>query len=209
MLNIKITVNATEYDADDLGCYVERYSLGGADPILNYVEVPYRDVPLDMTEAVADRVCFKHRTLKFPMLILENGTSVHKNFEQLFAGKRCKINIDDDPYYYEGRIKVGTLNTKKNAWEFDFEMIADPYTYKDYSITFSSPDTTTITNNGITVIPTVTNTSSITFSINGGSAITLNAGTHKDARIKLVSGSNTIVTTGDSSVTLTYREMVL
>ena len=210
MLNFTITVGQTEYDVlEDLNCYVKKYSIGGAEPILNYVEVPYRRTPLDMTEAVGDGVFYKNRTLTFPMRAKDDPIITHKNIENLFSGKVCKIKVQDDSYYYSGRVKVGALGTEHSAWDFDFTMIADPYTYKDMTVTFSSPDTTTITNNGIPVIPTVTTSGAITMAVNGGSAVSLTAGTHKDARFRLVSGGNTIVTTGDSSVTLTYREMVL
>lgn len=157
MLDFTISVDGASYDAiNDLHCYPKRYSIGEAVPRFEFVDVPYRDGTLDMTESVSGKVKYADRDLSFPMLIVsDTPQNDYHEVARLFHGKRCKITLQGEEYYYEGRVSIGKLETKNYTWQFNLTMDAHPYRMKDYSNVITSLSPANIVNSGISTVPTL------------------------------------------------------
>ena len=198
MLNISLCVDGVWYDAiNDLYCIPKKFNVGIAEPKTNYVQVPYRNGSLDMSEALTG-ITYKNREIAIPLLILHpEPLAVYDLVSNRFNGKKCKIRLfesleSQSEYYYEGRIRVGTLLTNDSKWEFDIFMNAFPFKMRDVLIYVDGATTKSITNEGIDTVPTITVETAMQGTWNGES-FTLAVGIHNPHSMVLKTGANTLV----------------
>lgn len=209
MLNVLIDNGTDKYNfIKDLNCYPRSFTIGTAEPKTNYVDVPYRDGSLDMSEAISP-IRYKSRQITIPMRIVhDEPLFIYDQISNAFSGKVCKIRILDkydgyDDYYYEGRITIEALETSKSAWDFDLFMLAHPYKMREVTFNLESPTELNFYNSGIDVIPVITTSALITGTWNG-EAFTLQAGTYEPVELKVKHGSNVIITNGTADFHISY-----
>ena len=211
MLNFKVIINNTEYDMiEDFQCYPQRFFIGEAEPKLYGVDVPYSDGELDYTNALSSDTHYKKRNIEIPLKVLHpDPKAVNSEIANLFSGKVCKIILDDEEYYYRGRVKIGKLQTSGWEWLFQFTMVAEPYKIKDVIVhlTATSSGTERRLNKGRkAVIPTVTTDKSIVIAYDNKTA-SFDAGTTKNPDFYLTNPSTLIEVTGqDATVVIKYEE---
>ena len=214
--SVKITVNNTTYDSlDDFGLAIENTDCIGT-PVRsadNMVAVPGRDGLLDMTDAVFGGEYFRSRdiTLKFGgMQESEDWDSVISAFRNLFEGKTVKVEFATLPgWYFTGRCRIVNFKHTRALGTFTFSIPeADPYMYKDCSVTqtaTSSGVSVTIPITRKTVIPVITCVSNITIT-KDGTVYPFDAGTHSDPELRLTQGTNTLTIKGSGSVIIAYKD---
>ena len=212
MLNIILNDYTTNYDfISDFECYPKNFNLGVAEPKYNFVQVPYRNGSLDMTEALGT-VKYKDRNITVPMrIVASDPLSQYSYISTLFSGKQVKLklidtnNPDNSDFWYYGRVTISGLGTSKTAWDFDLVMTAKPYRIRQMSVQRSTSGTFTISNSGIDTLPTVTANTAISGTWNG-KAFSAASGTHILSNFPLVHGDNTIYISNSTSVTIAYDE---
>lgn len=190
-------------------------SIGEAEPITNYIEIPGRDGALDLSESLGE-VKYKNRTLTFEFDLF-NPISFYTTQREIINylnGKKLKITLDQDPnYYFIGRCRVTSSSISKNLGHFTIECVCEPYRYKQNVTTISNNVTAgnsySFKNDRKSVVPTLTLSSAMTLSFNGTS-YSVGAGTNKILGINFKEGTNTItVTNGSGTLSVSYQEASL
>ena len=190
-------------------------SIGEAEPITNYIEIPGRDGALDLSESLGE-VKYKNRTLTFEFDLF-NPISFYTTQREIINylnGKKLKITLDQDPnYYFIGRCRVTSSSISKNLGHFTIECVCEPYRYKQNITTISNNVTAgnsySFKNDRKSVVPTLTLSSAMTLSFNGTS-YSVGAGTNKILGINFKEGTNTItVTNGSGTLSVSYQEASL
>lgn len=190
-------------------------SIGEAEPITNYIEIPGRDGALDLSESLGE-VKYKNRTLTFEFDLF-NPISFYTTQREIINylnGKKLKITLDQDPnYYFIGRCRVTGSSISKNLGHFTIECVCEPYRYKQNITTISNNVTAgnsySYKNDRKSVVPTLTLSSAMTLSFNGTS-YSVGAGTNKILGINFKEGTNTItVTNGSGTLSVSYQEASL
>lgn len=195
-----------KHSSQDLGLTLNSQNIGMPAPKTIQVDISGADGILDLTESFGE-VKYNNRTLQFTFTRIEKIISwdIRKSIVANFLhGQKMKISVWSDPdYYYIGRCTVDEYNSSRKKGTIVVTCNCEPYKYKaDKTTQTIESGTNTITNNGRkTVHADLTCTTSVT--VNGA---VYTAGTYTN-KIKLVSGSNTITSTGKA--TLTYREGAL
>lgn len=141
MLNIQLTVDENTYDfSEDFNCLPMSYIVGKAEAKTNLFDVAYADGSADTTNALTSDVKYKSRTITIPCkLVGDTPKETYSEISNLFSGKVCKLVLDDDGWYYQGRVQTESLNTSGSQWLFQLTMVADPYKYKDHYALIEPP----------------------------------------------------------------------
>ena len=95
-----------------------------------YVEVAGADGDLDISEALTGRANYESREGKFEFTVIdrEKWDLVYENLMNTIHGRRMRIVLDEDPYYYyNGRVKVDSFKTNKHTATIVIEGYFDPY----------------------------------------------------------------------------------
>lgn len=215
--SVKITANETTYDSKDyFGLAIENTDCIGA-PVRsteNMVQVPGRDGLLDMTDVVFGGEYFVSREIKIKFGGIQNAEdwdSVISSFRNLFEGRTVKVEFATIPgWYFIGRCEIKDFKHKRALGTFTFSIPqADPYMYKDCSVTktaSSSGVTASIDITRKTVVPVITAANDNTKIIKDGETYTFNAGTSSDPELRLAQGTNTLTIKGSGSVTIAYKD---
>lgn len=190
-----------------------------AKPKTNFIDIPGADGSKDFSESPAERVVFNTRkiTWTFKLYPGDKWVSKYTQVSNAINGRLCKITLDDDPdYYYLGRVSVdkhaadGILHTitvvatcqPYKLWQTETELMFS---------TTTTNRTLTLTNDRMSVVPTITVSVASTLTWKGNS-YTLAAGTHKVLDITLDEGSNSLqvkTTTGTGTITIKYQKGAL
>ncbi len=215
----------------DLGLRWAGVSLSAPDVKTNYIDVPGKNGPLDLSEALTGYPTYEARTLT---LSFDARTHTFDDWEQkyseilnAFHGKRVKVILDTDPgFYYEGR---ATVNSKKDVLETDEFAIAihaDPYKLeinsgtepwlwdsfnfetgivREYSAqAVDGSLEVIIPGRSMRVTPKIVCSSSMSVSYLGKS-YSLHAGENKITDLCLTAGENVLTFTGSGTVSIDYR----
>ncbi len=204
-----------KHSFNDWGTRLSTMSITLPLPKTNYVDIPGRDGPLDLTE-VFGQVNYYNRdftieltkldaTRKWETLITEIANYVH--------GKKLKITFDKDPdHYYYARCTVDRLSTSAMLGIITIYCNSDPYKYKqNLTVVEEAIDTSgtiILTNDRMPSIPTITVDAEMTLTW-GDYEVTLSAGEHKLLDLVLEEGDNTISVSGTGTITFTYQEGAL
>lgn len=181
----------------------------------NYLDVPYRNTLLDMTESFGKRA-YKKRTPSYTFVVIQGGESwdvIIRKISNAIHGKRMKIVYDRDPdYYLLGRVSVNSFKSDKGIGTIVIDAVCDPFKYKRDITTklFNINGTSTITlaNEGQTVYPVVTTTAAMTV-VKGEDSFSFKTVTDYQSTIQLDQGTNTLKVTGTGSIVFEYQEGVL
>ena len=93
---------------------LKRPYFGPPEPVLNFVEVPGSDIPLDYTESLTGSIHYKRREGSWTFYVIPSGIHPQKRYRDIlayFKGQNRKIVLSDDPEYeYTGRVWVGSYD---------------------------------------------------------------------------------------------------
>jgi hypothetical protein len=188
-------------------------------PVLssNYITIPGRNGPLDLTEALTGQPVYESRTLSGSFFTVSTPEVWPETFTAILNaihGQRMKIMLDEDPdYYLEGRITVGNAGYDSGVYTLPITAVCDPYKLHHLSTSLAFDLTTTsreltLTNDRMAVCPEITVTAETTL-IFGDTSFTLSAGTWKLVGIQLQAGENRFTArtnSGTGTITFTYQE---
>lgn len=181
----------------------------------NYLEVPYRNTLLDMTESFGKRA-YEKRTPSYTFMVVQGSESwdaIIRNISNAIHGKRLKIVYDRDPnYYLFGRARVNSFSSDKGVGTVVIDAVCDPFKYKlqptSESFTVNGTLSISLDNEGEPVFPKITTTAEMQV-VQGENTYTFSTVTDYQTKIKLDQGTNTLTLNGTGNITFTYQEGVL
>lgn len=193
----------------------------------NYVEIPGGDGVLDLTDALAGRPVFGNRTGSWTFFV-ENGfmdwSRLYSEIMCYLHGKTMKATLEDDPaYFYEGRFCVNQWKSDQQWSQIVIDYNVFPYKMADSSDWLWDPfsfETGVIreyknlsVNGSLSVIVSIEMMDSvpeITCSSSGmsvrfnGSVYELEAGRNVIDDIILKQGDNTLVFSGNGTISVEH-----
>lgn len=178
----------------------------------NYIDIPFGDGALDLTEAVGG-VKYGNRTITFDFTLKSAPEHAKSNITNYMHGKKMKIILDKDlDYYYVGRCHVSEFNTDRNLSTVAITAECEPYKYKllptVHMEIIEGKKNFICINGGKTVTPTIELTDTMRVGVDG-KLYELQAGKHKVLEIQLAQGYSRMTAIGSGTITLTYQEGVL
>ena len=218
---------------DDWGLMLSSMTIGFPETKKNLVEIPAADGSIDLTEALGE-IAYKNRRLELVFDAIGYYDSWHglcTDIANYLHGKRMKIILDTDPYYYYiGRLELDTSKTDDVLHEIVLAGDVDPYkyelqssledwlwdpfnfrtgiirNYKDLKVEGSR--TVKISGRRKPIVPTIISSTdmSVTF---GGRTYSVRAGEQKIYRIVIREGDNRLTFTGNGTISIDYRGGIL
>ena len=214
--SVDITVDGQTYNSlTDFGLAIENtdYLDSPVQGTNGIVIVPGKSGPLDQVDDIFGEQWFSYRRIQIKF----GGIEVPEEWDQrislyrnLFEGKKVQLVFATDPdWYWTGRVKIDAFAHNRALGTFDFIIEqADPYKYKDITLTTTATSGGTTVTAAVTrktVVPAVTCVSDITITYNG-ETFSFTSGTHKDLAFRLPAGNNSLVVKGSGSVTIAYSD---
>lgn len=208
------------YTYDTWGLSLLSYFIGTPQPKYNYVDIPFGNGSIDLTEAIANSVQYSDRTIEatFAMIGDRNtNQNQHSLIKALIHGQKKTIVIpEEENYYYVGRTSIGGLENQNGVNIFDVSMICEPYKYKNditsVNLTVGTSGTLThvFANDVMKTVPTFI-VSAETQIVFGSYSITVNAGTHQLANVIFQYGNNEVTfnAVDGTTIDVTYQEGAL
>lgn len=182
-------------------------------PKTEYIDIPFGDGAIDLTQALTGEVKYHNREGEFTFELLDNAFNrtmqVNKLVNFLQGQRMVLVRPDETDWYYIGRMVVSNIEEAVMVGRLTLSIVAEPYRYKRV-MTVKTFDVTTnmaieLNNSRLSLIPEVTATAPVYIDYNG-KQISVSAGTHKSLDIKLVEGINKMTIVGTGKVTFKYRE---
>lgn len=199
-----------------------------------YIDIPGSDGVLDLTEFLTGDVKFENRTITCEFNVIDNRkrwSNIYSEILDYLHGQRMKIILDEDPtYYYVGRFQVNEWKSDKVTSLITIEGNVEPYKlevcgslddwewdsfnfetgiirqWKDLTVEDSL--TITVVGTRKTVVP------SFVVQSNDGSGMTvtfegrtynLSDGVNRVVNINIKQETQTLVFTGNGTVSIDYR----
>ena len=216
-------MNQIQFDGilsyDDWGVYLTSFFVGDAEPKENYIDIPFGDGSLDLTEAVAGEVSYSNRefeaifTIKPPR---SEWSDLVRMMRAYLNGRKRKIRIADEPeYYLIGRCKT-SFEIDGVLGRFTVSATCEPWklknapTVQNVAIGASGSATIYLSNSRKRVIPTITTSAEVSIAF-CGQTTAVTTGTHKFTNIVLVEGENKMTITGavGTAINFEYQEGAL
>ncbi len=229
MSHLGITIDG-KHTATEWGLRLVSYDIPMPEAKASYIEVPFRDGVIDLTESLDGAVRYKNRTLTFTFDLPADYPNWHKKYSQLAAayhGKRCQIQLDTDrEYLYEGRVSVQsvkengvfsavTLTMYADPYKYDFlpsdsDWLWDPFSfetgiirsYKELPV-FGTATYTVIGADQV-LVPELICSAAMTVTADG-KTVKLKKGSNRTSDIRVQPGENTFVFQGIGKVTIKFR----
>lgn len=207
-----------KHSADDFGMFMTDFSVSPPEPQTAYVDVPFRDGPLDFSTALTGGIVkYKNRTVtaefKTHDRTPDSWKSRYHTFVNYVQGQKLQLIFDYDPeYYYLGRISCDASKDDQLIGAASITADCDPYKYK-LSPTVKEFDVSgslsvTLPNDRMPTVPTVTTDAEITVEF-GESTIVFAPGTRKAPELLLLEGANHMTLTGTGHIKFEYQEGAL
>lgn len=229
-VNIKIGDKKTY---DDWGLKIEEILIGFPEPKTNLIDIPGADGNIDLTEAMGE-ISYKNRQIEFTfdaMGSYENWHGLCTDIANYLHGKRLKVILDTDPYYYYiGRLSLDSKKTNDTLHEIVIAGDMDPYKYEMQSsledwlwdpfnfrtgiirnyknIQVDGSKTLKITGRRKPIVPTIIASNAMTVSFEG-KTYALVAGEQKIYRIVVREGENWLTFSGNGTISVDYRGGIL
>lgn len=194
--------------------------IGEAEPKTNYIDIPYGNGSIDLTEALTGEVSYGDRKLNFSLVFPANKAQWNAIHKQLIAdvhGRRLSVVMPQYPdYVFNGRVAVGKLDEDNSIATVAIAVTADPYMLKNQVTNFNGtiPEAGNLaiklSNDRMATLPEFTTSAEVKIDFNGGS-YTHSAGTFTLANIMLAQGENALTVTGAAGTTvkIEYQEGTL
>lgn len=199
-----------------------------------YIDIPGSDGVLDLTESLTGEVKFENRTITCEFNVIDSRkrwSNIYSEILDYLHGQRIKIILDEDPtYYYVGRFQVNEWKSDKVTSLITIEGNVEPYKLEICSslddwewdsfnfetgiirqwkdLTVGDSLTITVVGTRKTVVP------SFIVQSNDGSGMTvtfdgrtynLSDGVNRVVNINIKQETQTLVFTGNGTVSIDYR----
>ena len=210
-------MNQIEFDGilsfDDWGVFLTSFFVGDAEPKENYIDIPFGDGSLDLTEAIAGEVMYSNREFE-AVFTMKPPRSAWPDFLRIarayLNGKKRTIRIAEEPdYYLIGRCKT-SFEIDGVLGRFTVSATCEPWklknapTVQNVAIGASGSATIYLSNSRKRVIPTITTSAEVSIAF-GGQTTVVTAGTHKFTNIVLVEGENQLTVAGVAHTTVSFE----
>lgn len=218
---------------DDWGLRLSGIVISFPEAKTNMIDIPGADGSADLTEALGE-IPYKNRQVEFTFDALGTYEAWHglcTDIADYLHGKRMKVILDTDPYYYYiGRLHLDTSKSDDTLHEIVITGDVDPYKYELQSSledwlwdTFSFRTgiirnyrdmevngslAMKITGRRKPIVPTIISSAAMTVSF-GGKDYAIRAGEQKIYRIVIREGVNYLTFTGNGKVSIDYRGGIL
>lgn len=183
--------------------------VGEARPKTNYVNIPYGNGSIDLTEALGG-VTYNDRIVKADFVIKNYDEDLYSSLKNELHGLRTTISVKAG-YHFIGRVRVLPFYRQGTAGRFSIEVVCEPYMYKDditeVNVSVDGTQEVILTNEKMTTTPTIVTDAPIQV-IHGANSYSINEGTHR-LPIVLEQGDTAIQFNGTANVSITYQEGVL
>lgn len=187
---------------DDYGLFIAPTpTIEPAEPKTMYVDIPYGDGSIDLSESITGNVVYNDREINFTMFFLGDditAASVEKRLKNELHGKKMKIEMPQFPgYFFEGRVQVEKSTIEKSVSYFPVSVTASPYMLKkeitivSHALTSSGILNLILENERMVTMPTFT-TSAATKITFDNTSHSYTAGTFQSTGILLKEGDNPI-----------------
>lgn len=104
-------------------------------PKTSYVDVPFANGAIDLTEAFSQDVVYENRKVSFEFDMLIHWDQQYLLIEQISSyihGQRHIIRLPNDiEHYYVGRLSINQYSTDTTMGKLVIEAICEPYRYKN------------------------------------------------------------------------------
>lgn len=209
MINVKINDYVLSEDM-----LIESVSVAPPTPKTQYIDIPFADSTLDLSESTGV-LAFGRRAIS---IVAKKKISNRMEWYTLKSqilnkinGKEVKVIINDEAYYYTGRITSVTEEKDGKIWGMTITINADPYKLAvdltEVSAAVSGSVILNMTNLKKRVQPLVIATAQINVTI-GGRTTQVNASSSGETYddIILEEGNNAVTVAGTGSITFRYRQ---
>lgn len=118
---------------DEFGVAVtDGFELSPPSPVTRYVDIPGRNGPLDLTEALGGDACFSTRLMRFELLWVGDGLrgfeAAKTRLSNFLHGRRLPFEWTRDPgYTYTGRFSVDSYAGSLHFGTVVMQAECDPY----------------------------------------------------------------------------------
>ena len=199
---VSLNANISKHSYLDFGVILTEQNIGLPSPKTYTVNIEGMDGTLDLSECFGE-MKYENRTLKFTFESVEKISDWQAKMIKISSflhGQKMKITTWPDPdFYYVGRCRIDEYNSNSKLGKIVISCDCEPFKYKQNITTFNLVEgSNTVQNSRMTVYADLINESEITIN-----SKVYSAGTHLRA-IKLMSGTNTLNSSG--SATLTFQE---
>lgn len=194
------------------------------------VDIPGMDGVIDLTEVLAGKPRYGNRSGSLNFIVTNDHESWHTIYSAImnyFHGKRVRAILLDAPdYYFEGRWALNEWKSDPKWSQITLNYDLDPYKYTVYTtiedwpwdpfnfetgvirlykdLKVNGTLSMKIVGYGQDVVPTITCSSAMTFKINN-KTYNLTAGSNYNPEIVIKDGENSIVVTGNGTISINYR----
>lgn len=188
-------------------------------PKTAYVDIPFSNGSLDLTEAFSQDVVYENRKITFEFDTFLDWEQQHLLIEKIGSylhGQKHILQLpNDSQYYYSGRLSINQYKTDKTTGNLIIEALCDPYRYKnDVTIIEQNLSATPLTincqNSRKRVIPTFTVSSQTIIKYKDNNYV-IGVGTHTITNIILIEGDNllTVSSIEGGTIEIKYQEGAL
>lgn len=118
---------------DDLMLLLTSKKIGTPAPKTELIDIPGGDGILDLTEFF-DGTKYKNRQLSFEFATIVNRSLFMQQFtmvQNLLHGKKMRIQLSDDEWYYTGRVSVNDWTADRSVGRFSVDCDCEPYKRRD------------------------------------------------------------------------------
>lgn len=215
---------------DEYGCILKHVEIGAPTVQTKYLSIPLKDGDLDLTELLTDKVKYNDREIKIDLKYIgEHLVAVTSDMENYLHGQRMTINFDEDiGYFYVGRVHLASpayevanyggvihLVAKCDPYKYTYNSTADDWEWDPFDFEEGViQDLSNLVVDGTleveliadmaTIYPKVTSNAQMTVQF-GTTIVTIPVGTTTLYDFELHEGSNTLVFTGNGTITVDYR----
>ncbi|MGO3650962.1 hypothetical protein [Vagococcus sp.] len=195
-------------------------SVGEAKPKTYYIDIPFGDGFIDLTESLTGEVPYDKREIDFSLVLPADSTKwdgIRKELVNFHHGRKQEIIMPQYPNYrFIGRLNVGGIDEDKSVATIPISAICEPYMLKkdktivNKVVPSDGTLTMTLSNERMATVPTfaVNNTVQIVYN---NKTYNHSAETFRNAGVVLLQGDNNITIKGAAGTTvkIEYQEGAL
>lgn len=187
---------------DDYGLWLAPDpSIGDPEPKTHYVDIPFGNGSIDLTEALTGEVVYNNRPIEFKLVLPANASlwnGIRKQLTNEIHGRKLDVVMPQYPdYIFKGRLSIGKLTQDHSVATIPVLMEAEPFmlkkdlTYLTRTIPSGGTLTLQLENERMTTVPAFSSTAELQI-VFKSKTYTHSAGVFRNAGILLTEGTNTI-----------------
>lgn len=119
---------------EDFGLQALSVDPGSAEVDEKFKEIPGRNGDLDLTDVLTGFPTYKNTTMKITFDFKDGNYDLWiaraSDLQNKLHGRRMKVILGSDSFYYEGRISVSTEKLNKQYSSVEISVNRDPYKYE-------------------------------------------------------------------------------